>query len=217
MCRWPRKKGRPPYLKHFDSRSARCENKGPSWAQGWPKNGPIMDPWGPKHGLNMGPSWAHGHSSLLVTTVSNSNSRSSCTSSTSNVLCCTRAMKRVLSRLPSSGIVRDSSRRAKHKSAAMAAVGVNKLQMSTCADNSALQLHNRKSARTKAKSNALSEASVSSQAVGRKSPSPNAATAPPKEAPGHWSPRDHGQTREVHPMGATPPRLEGGFWVLLLG
>ena len=60
MCRWPRTKGRPPYLKHFDSRSARCENKGPSWAQGWPKNGPIMDPWGPKHGLNMGPSWAHG-------------------------------------------------------------------------------------------------------------------------------------------------------------
>jgi hypothetical protein len=92
-------------------------------------------------------------------------------------------MKRVLSRLPSSGIVRDSSRRAKHKSAAMAAVGVNKLQKSTCADNSALQCHNGMSLRTKGKSKAISKASVSPQAVGRKSPSPNAATSLSKEAP----------------------------------
>jgi hypothetical protein len=72
---------------------------------------------------------------------------------------------------------------AKVTPAAMVAAGVNKVSLSTCADKVGLQLLNRKSARARAKANALSKASVSLEAVGQKSPSPKAATAPPKEAP----------------------------------
>jgi hypothetical protein len=83
---------------------------------------------------------------------------------------------------------------AKAKPADMAAVALNNLPRPTCGHKLAVQSPNRKialkldSGCTKgtpksAKAEALSKASASPQAVGRKSPSPNAATTPPKEAP----------------------------------